>query len=827
MEKYNISGMSCAACSARVERAVSSLDGVTACSVNLLTNSMTVEGSDSKTVIAAVEAAGYGAALADSSLKPSGGRGEDIGDKREVKALALRLVSSLAILLILMYVSMGHIMWNFPLPSRLSSSPAALGLLQLLLALAVMIINQKFFISGTRAILKRSPNMDSLVALGSFSAFLWSTVVLFRICLSNNIEYAYHYLHDMYFESAAMIVALITLGKMLEAIAKGKTTSAIQSLLALTPPEAHIIRNGVEITVQTKDVLVGDVFIVRPGESFPVDGEIIKGESTVNEASLTGESMPLDKRVGDRVFAASQNLSGYIECRATKVGEDTLMGEVVKIVSDAASSKAPISKLADRVSGIFVPAVLVTALITTVIWIFINRDVGFALARGISVLVISCPCALGLATPVAIMVGSGIGAKGGVLFKSAAAIEATGRARIIALDKTGTITLGKPVVTDVLPYGISEDELIKTAASLEKKSEHPLARAILSLAEERDISVFETNAFEALSGNGVRAYCDSVEILGGSFSFISAHTSLTDNEREEFERLSSEGKTPLFFTKGGNLVGIIAVADEPKPDSIEAIAKMKKMGLRCVMLTGDNEITAKAIATRVGIDEVFASVMPRDKSDIVARLSRDGKCIMVGDGINDAPALTSADVGIAMGRGTDIAIESADAVLMGEGLSSLVGAVKLGRETLKNIKENLFWAFIYNVIGIPIAAGVFIHAGLTLTPMLGAAAMSISSVTVVMNALRLNTKRFFEKTDNASNPILKKAETVMINLKVKGMMCPHCEARVKSTLLSVNGVKSADVSHKAGTAEVEADVSVSAQMLIDAVVSAGYECTAV
>ncbi len=824
MKKYNITGMSCAACSRRVEKAVSALPGVSACTVNLLTNSMTVEGSDDQSIIKAVKVAGYGAS-------PEGERKKESREKEgreEISRLVCRLTASLALLLVLMYISMGHIMWGFPLPSALANAPIAIALAELLLSAVVMIINQKFFISGTRALLKRAPNMDSLVALGSFASFFWSTVILFRMCLAPNSEELWHLLHGMYFESAAMIVALITLGKLLEAVAKGKTTDAIKKLLELTPNTATVIRDGEEVLIPTREVRVGDVFVVRPGESFPVDGVVIKGESSVDESSLTGESMPREKLSGAYVYAASINLSGYLECRAMKVGEDTLMGEVVKTVSDAAATKAPISKLADRVSGIFVPTVLILALITALVWYFINRDVGYALARGISVLVISCPCALGLATPVAIMVGSGIGAKGGVLFKSAAAIETVGRAEIIALDKTGTITIGKPSVTDIIPFGIDEGELLCLAASIEKQSEHPLALAVLDEARSRGLSLYEVSGFEALSGSGILARLGEAELVGGNFAFVIDSVGKQNEYTGLYEALSKEGKTPLFFTRDGELIGIIAVADTMKHDSRDAISRLHKMGLRTVMLTGDNELCAKEIASRAGVDEVYAELMPRDKAALVKKLSGQGKCIMVGDGINDAPALTAADAGIAMGAGTDIAIESADAVIMGNGLMTLVSAVKLGKETLKNIRENLFWAFIYNVVGIPIAAGVFIPLGLTLTPMLGAAAMSISSFCVVMNALRLNTKKFFtnEKTSHNANINLQKERFSMINLKVKGMMCPHCEARVKSALEAVEGVKSAIVSHNDGTAKLVAEDFVVPELLIKAVKDAGYECEA-
>ncbi len=830
MKKYNISGMSCAACSARVERAVSSVAGVSSCSVNLLTNSMTTEGGEESDIIAAVKAAGYGASPANSKSKASGG--EEDGSGSEIRTLVIRLVSSAVILLLLMYISMGHMMWGFPLPSALAANPAALGLCELLLAAAVMIINQKFFISGTRAIFKGSPNMDTLVSLGSSVSFMWSVYVLFLVLFEKNHEAQHEYLHELYFESAAMIVALITLGKLLEAIAKGKTTSAIKSLMALTPKEAHVIRDGVEITVPSSEVRIGDIFAVRPGESFPVDGVVISGESGADEASLTGESMPVEKAEGSSVYASTINLTGYLECRAVKVGEDTVMGEVVKMVSDAASGKAPIAKLADRVSGIFVPVVLGIALLTSVIWLIINGDIAFALARGISVLVISCPCALGLATPVAIMVGSGIGARGGVLFKTATAIELAGRAKTVLLDKTGTITAGEAVVTDVIPRSVSESELLSLAAAAESRSEHPLARAICRHAEECRVEIPDAESFSALVGSGVSARIGGDEIYGGSYKFISDKISVSDDISELYTSLADEGKTPVFFTRGSSLLGVIAIADSVREDSAEAVAAMRRMGMRVVMLTGDNEKTAAAIAKRVGIDEVRASVLPADKANIAAEFSHLGKTVMVGDGINDAPALTAADVGIAIGRGTDIAIESADVVLMRDSLSGVVGALKLGRATLTNIKENLFWAFFYNAVCIPTAAGVFVSIGFTLSPMLGALAMSLSSFTVVMNALRLNLQRIFsKKSTNENNPCAVSAEheekedKKMIELTVKGMMCPHCEARVKSVLEAIDGVVSAEVSHEAKSARVTLSRDVDASVLADAVKAAGYECS--
>ncbi len=835
MKKYSITGMSCAACSARVERAVSALSDVKSCSVNLLTNSMTVDGSDDESIIAAVKSAGYGAYPADrnSSRIP-----ENAENKSEIRPIVFRLIFSLCLLFILMYISMGHLMWNFPLPNVLEEAPIAIAFLELLLALSVMIINQKFYISGTRAALKLSPNMDTLVALGSLASFLWSVYIVFEMIFAtySGNGNVHKYLHELYFESAAMIVALITLGKLLEAVAKGKTTNAIKSLLALTPKEAHVIRDGKEMTVPSSEVRVGDIFIIRPGESFPVDGEVIKGESSVDESSLSGESIPLEKSVGSQVFAASQNLTGYLECRAVHVGEDTLMGEVVKMVFDAASSKAPIAKLADRVSSVFVPVILFISAVTAVIWLIIKSDVGFALARAISVLVISCPCALGLATPVAIMVGSGIGAKGGVLFKSATAIELAGRAKIVAFDKTGTITGGKPQVTDVISFDIEKDELLSLAASLEAKSEHPLAVSLVAYVDSLGIEYSESDSFEALVGNGVKAEVFGRSLLGGNFKFISEKTDISEEQKAFYNKLTDQGKTPIFFTRDGSLIGIIALMDSLRYDSADAVAELRNMGLKVVMLTGDNERTARAVAASCGIDEVRAGVLPSEKADAVKALSAGGGVIMVGDGINDAPALTAADVGIAVGSGTDIAIESADAVMMRAGISAVPSAVRLGRETLKNIKENLFWAFFYNAIGIPIAAGVFVSLGLTLNPMFGAAAMSLSSFFVVVNALRLNTKRLFgiknknmkekECRNGYAIEAPKEEKTVKIELKVKGMMCPHCEARVKSVLEAVDGVVSAEVSHKSGTARVEHNAAVDSGILVKAVQDAGYECQA-
>ncbi|MBQ7333064.1 MAG: heavy metal translocating P-type ATPase [Clostridia bacterium] len=816
MNKYKITGMSCAACSARVEKAVFALEGVKTCSVNLLTNSMTVDGADSKRVIEAVERAGYGATL--SGAEKNSQNLEKDGDG-ERKTLLKRLIISLLLLLALMYVSMGHVMWGFPLPEVLKKNPFAIALIELLLSALVMIVNQKFYINGFKGLIKGAPNMDTLVAIGSLASFGWSTFIVFK--MSYEIADAHHYLHELYFESAAMIVGLITLGKLLEAIAKGKTTNAIKELLELAPKEAHVIRDGKEITIPSKDVLVGDVFVVRPGESFAVDGEVVSGESTVNEASLTGESIPLEKSPGSHVFAGTVNISGYIECRASKVGEETLLGEVVKMVSDASASKAPIAKVADRVAGIFVPLVLSIAFLTTLIWIFVNNSLGYALARGISVLVISCPCALGLATPVAIMVASGIGARGGVLFKTATSLELTGRAKTVVFDKTGTITTGELRVSDIIPSEISEQEFLSLAASLEAKSEHPIAKAIVRYAEEKSVELLPTKDFRSLAGHGVEATLDGEKIVSGNYKFIKESYEISDYFEEAYNKLSNEGKTPVFFAAREKAFGIIACEDSIREDSKEAIAEMRRMGMYTVMLTGDNERTAATIAERAGVDEYFSEMLPADKADFIEKLSKDSRVIMVGDGINDAPALTVADVGIAVGCGTDIAIESADVVLMSDSLSGVTGAIKLGRCTLKNIKENLFWAFIYNFVGIPLAAGAFIAAfGWELNPMFGALAMSLSSFSVVMNALRLNLKKIFKKsqTDNG-----KKEKLEMLTLKIRGMMCPHCEARVKSVLEAFPGV-TAEVSHKKGTAKLNLPDGTSPDDLVKAVIDAGYKC---
>ncbi len=832
MKTYNVKGMSCAACSARVEKAVSAVDGVVSCSVNLLTASMTVEGGNDDTVISAVRRAGYDASPKDAKTTRAKPDEADNEAGRELRVIVGRLVASFVLLLALMYVSMGHVMWGFPLPRALAANPVAIALIELLLSLCVLVINQRFFVNGFRGLVHRAPNMDTLVALGSSASFAWSTYLLFKMTFDAAAggAHLHEYLHGLYFESAAMILALITLGKLLEAVAKGKTTNAIKSLIALTPKEAHVVREGRELVIPSSEVLVGDLFVVRPGESFPVDGTVESGESTADESALTGESIPVEKSHGGHVFAGSVNLSGYLECRATKVGDDTVMGELVHLVSDTAASKAPIAKVADRVSGIFVPAVMAIAFVTALVWLFVNKSWSDALSHGIAVLVVSCPCALGLATPVAIMVGSGIGARGGVLFKSAAALEATGRASVIALDKTGTITSGAPSVTDVIPFEVSDGELLRLAASLEIKSEHPLAAAVVAKADELGVALAEARGFEALVGHGVRAEIEGAPVFGGSLKFIAERFGAPDKVAATAKRLSETGKTPLLFVRQGEVIGIIAVADAVRPSSAAAVRALKALELRVVMLTGDNERTARAVAASVGIDEVIAEVLPAEKAQRVSELASSAGVIMVGDGINDAPALTAADVGIAIGNGTDIAIESADVVLMRAELDGAVGAVRLGRAVLTNIKENLFWAFCYNLVGIPLAAGVFIPLfGVSLTPMFGAAAMSFSSFFVVMNALRLNLKHIFKSTDKSTDGEArrdgqKENDKMIITLNVKGMMCSHCEARVREALLAVEGVASATADAKAGVATVELSREVAPELLVATVKAAGYEC---
>ena len=838
MEQYTVTGMSCAACSARVEKAVSGVKGVSSCSVSLLTNSMGVEGTASaENIIAAVREAGYDASP-KGRQEPSARKSadEDALRDRETPVLKKRLIASLGFLIVLMYVSMGHMMWGWPLPGFFDGNHVAMGLLQMLLTIVIMVINQKFFISGFKSLWHRAPNMDALVALGATAAFGYSTFALFAMTdaqVRGDAAAVMSYMHEFYFESAAMILALITLGKMLEARSKGKTTDALKSLMKLAPKTATVERNGAEMTVPIEQVAKDDVFLVRPGESIPVDGMVIDGSSAVDESTLTGESIPVDKAAGSQVSAGTMNRSGFICCKATRVGEDTTLSQIIRMVSDAAATKAPIAKVADKVSGVFVPAVITIAAITVAAWLIAGQTVGFALARGISVLVISCPCALGLATPVAIMVGNGMGAKNGVLFKTAVSLEETGKAQIVALDKTGTITRGEPRVTDLIPAGgISETELLSAAYALEKKSEHPLARAITQRAEQEKLTAFEVERFEALPGNGLTASLDGAELLGGSFKFISGQIAVSDETAKRAERLSEEGKTPLLFARGGALIGIIAVADVIKDDSPQAIEQMRNMGIHVVMLTGDNERTAKAIGAKAGVDEVIAGVLPDGKESVIRSLKEKGKVIMVGDGVNDAPALTSADIGIAIGAGADVAIDAADVVLMKSRLSDVPAAIRLSRATLRNIHENLFWAFIYNTIGIPLAAGVFISVlGWQLNPMFAAAAMSLSSFSVVTNALRLNFVRIHDpKHDHKmkkKTPIKKETKQMEKTIKIEGMMCNHCEMHVKKALEALDGVKSAEVSHTAGTAVVTLEKAVADSALKQAVVDQGYTVTGI
>ena len=836
MEHYTVTGMSCAACSARVEKAVSAVPGVTSCSVSLLTNSMGVEGSSTPdAVISAVQAAGYGASLKGAAQSvPSIAEQEDALADHETPVLKRRLIASLGFLIVLMYFSMGHMMWGWPLPSFFDGNHVAMGLIQMLLTIAVMVINQKFFINGFKSLFHGAPNMDTLVALGATASFGYSTYALFAMTgaqVRGDAAAVMSYMHEFYFESAAMILALITVGKMLEARSKGKTTDALKSLMKLAPQTATLLRNGQEVTVPIAQVKRGDVFVVRPGENIPVDGVILEGESAVNESALTGESIPVDKAVGDSVSAATTNQSGFLRCEATRVGEDTTLSQIIKMVSDAAATKAPIAKVADRVSGVFVPTVITIAVITTAVWLLCGKPIGFALARGISVLVISCPCALGLATPVAIMVGNGLGAKNGILFKTAVSLEETGKTEIVALDKTGTITKGEPRVTDVLPAdGLTESALLALAAALEQRSEHPLARAVMLRAEEDKLSVSEVSDFRALPGNGLTATLNDEELLGGSLSFISTKADVPQALRDKAEALAEEGKTPLLFARGGKLAGVIAVADVIKEDSPAAIAALRNMGIHVVMLTGDNEKTARAIGRQAGVDEVIAGVLPEGKESVIRRLQKQGKVAMVGDGINDAPALTRADIGIAIGAGTDVAIDAADVVLMKSQLSDVPAAIRLSRATLRNIHENLFWAFFYNVIGIPLAAGVWIPIfGWTLNPMFGAAAMSLSSFCVVSNALRLN---LFKLHDAGKDKKIKKKhhkeETTMEKtMKIEGMMCGHCEAAVKKALEAVDGVASAEVSHTSGTAVVTLSKPVDSAVLKKAVEDKDYKVTSI
>ena len=836
MKQYNVTGMSCAACSARVEKAVSKVPGVTACSVSLLTNSMGVEGTAApETVIAAVQEAGYGASLKGAGkAAPSMSEAEAQLEDHETPKLKRRLLWSLGFLIVLMYFSMGHMMWGWPLPSFYNDNHIAMGLTQLLLTVVIMVINQKFFISGFKSLWHRAPNMDTLVALGSAAAFIYSTYALFAMTdaqVKGDMDGVMKYMMDFYFESAAMILTLITVGKMLEARSKGKTTDALKGLMKLAPKTACILRDGTEVTVPVNQVQKDDVFLVRPGESIPVDGVVLEGSSAVNEAALTGESIPADKAAGDSVSAATVNQSGFLKCRATRVGEDTTLSQIIQMVSDAAATKAPIAKIADKVSGVFVPAVICIALVTTAVWLLIGQSFGYALARGISVLVISCPCALGLATPVAIMVGSGLGAKNGILFKTAASLEETGRIEIVALDKTGTITSGEPKVTDIVPAdGGDETTLLRSALALEQKSEHPLARAVLQHCREAGITAGDVSEFKALPGNGLTAVLDGVTICGGNLDFIGSRAEVTDKMRAEAEKLSESGKTPLFFAAGDRLLGIIAVADVIKEDSPQAVRELQNMGIQVVMLTGDNERTAKAIGAQAGVDQVIAGVLPDGKETEIRRLMQRGKVAMVGDGINDAPALTRANIGIAIGAGTDVAIDAADVVLMKSRLSDVPAAIRLSRATLRNIHENLFWAFFYNTIGIPIAAGVFIPLGLTLNPMLGAAAMSLSSFCVVSNALRLNLFKLRDAShDHKRNTHLKEireeTNSMEKTMKIKGMMCGHCEATVKKALEAVPGVSEAKVSHENGTAVVTLSAPVDDSVLKNAVEAKDYTVT--
>lgn len=828
MEQFNVTGMSCAACSARVEKAVSKLDGVSSCSVSLLTNSMGVEGTaKADDIIKAVEDAGYGASLKNDREKSAKSVDSDALKDTETPKIKKRLIASIIFLAVLMYISMGHMMWNFPLPSFLAENHIAMGLVQLLLTGIIMVINQHFFISGFKGIIHRSPNMDTLVALGSGAAFIYSTYALFAMTnaqLNGDMQAVMGYMHEFYFESAAMILTLITVGKMLEAHSKGKTTDALKGLMNLAPKTAVIVKDGVETEVSIDSVQKDDIFVVRPGESIPVDGIILEGSSAVNESALTGESIPADKDVGDKVSAATINQSGFIKCKATRVGEDTTLSQIIKMVSDAAATKAPIAKIADKVSGIFVPVVIIIAIITAVIWLLIGDPFGSALQRAISVLVISCPCALGLATPVAIMVGNGVGARNGILFKTAVSLETSGNINIVALDKTGTITSGEPKVTDIVTSdGISEAELLQTAVTLECKSEHPLAKAIIGKAEEMQITRQEISNFQILAGNGLSGTLENTLVAGGNLNFISSRAEIVSEIKAKAEQLAENGKTPLFFSKGNKLLGIIAVADVIKEDSPRAIKELRDMGIKVVMLTGDNVKTADAIGKQAGVDEVIAGVLPDGKEKVIQKLKMQGKVAMVGDGINDAPALTSADVGIAIGAGTDIAIDSADIVLMKSRLSDVPAAIRLGRSTLRNIHENLFWAFIYNIIGIPLAAGLFIPIfGWGLNPMFGAAAMSLSSFCVVTNALRLNfVKIHSAKRDKKIKSKEKKKMTK--TMKIEGMMCPHCEARVKQVLEELPEVESVVASHEKGTAELILNKEISDEILKKTVEEQGYK----
>ena len=836
MVQYNVTGMSCAACSARVEKAVSKVPGVTSCAVSLLTNSMGVEGSaSSAAIISAVQEAGYGASLKGAgNAASSASEAEAQLEDHETPKLKRRLIWSLGFLIVLMYFSMGHMMWGWPLPAFYDGNHVAMGLTQLLLTVIIMVINQRFFISGYKSLWHRAPNMDTLVALGATAAFVYSTYALFAMTdaqVKGDSAAVMDYMMDFYFESAAMILTLITVGKMLEARSKGKTTDALKGLMKLAPKTATVIRDGAEVVIPVEQVRKDDVFAVRPGESIPVDGVVLEGSSAVNEAAITGESIPADKAPGDTVTAATVNQSGYLKCRATRVGEDTTLSQIIRMVSDAAATKAPIAKIADKVSGVFVPTVISIAAITTVVWLLLGQGVGFALARGISVLVISCPCALGLATPVAIMVGSGLGAKNGILFKTAASLEETGRIEIVALDKTGTITSGEPAVTDIIPAeGVSEAEFVTLAASLEQKSEHPLAGAVMQYAESRKIAPQEVTDFRALPGNGLTAVYGGRTLYGGSCAFIGGKLAVPGDMQAKAAALSEAGKTPLMFCDGDRLLGIIAVADVIKPDSPQAVRELQNMGIQVVMLTGDNERTAKAIGAQAGVDHVIAGVLPDGKESVIRRLMEQGKVAMVGDGINDAPALTRANIGIAIGAGTDVAIDAADVVLMKSRLSDVPAAIRLSRATLRNIHENLFWAFFYNTIGIPIAAGVFVSLGLTLNPMLGAAAMSLSSFCVVSNALRLNLFKLHDasrdhKRKNHIKEIKKETTEMEKTMKITGMMCSHCEATVKKVLEAIPEVAGAKVSHEAGTAVVTLSAPVDDAVLKNAVEAKDYTVT--
>ena len=828
MQRFDVTGMSCAACAARIEKAVSKVPGVTACSVNLLTNSLAAEGTaDSGAIIAAVTAAGYGATEKRRREAPAAKKPPESGDK----SVRNRLIASLVFLFVLMYFSMGHMMFGFPLPPVLEGNHVAMGLIQLLLTAAVMVINQRFFVSGFRSLFRGAPNMDALVALGASAAFGYSTFALFAMTdaqLHGNAELVMYYMDELYFESAAMILTLITVGKMLEARSKGKTTDALNALMKLAPATATVIRDGKEQLIPAAQLTVGDIFAVRPGESIPADGTVTEGESAVNEAALTGESIPADKSAGDKVSAATINLSGYLRCKATHVGDDTALSRIIRMVSDAAAEKAPVAKLADRVSGVFVPVVIAIAAVTVAVWLLCGQTVGYALARGISVLVISCPCALGLATPVAIMVGSGVGAKNGILFKTAASLEETGKVKTVVLDKTGTITKGEPAVTDIIPAeGVSRAELLTAACTLEAKSEHPLSAAVMRKSGEEGILPGETTGFTVLPGRGLSAECNGRKLLGGSVSFISEQAGIPDYLAKEADRLSGEGKTPLCFAADGKMLGIVAVADVIKPESSAAVEQLHSMGIRVVMLTGDNERTARAVGAQAGVDEVTAGVLPDGKEAVIRELKQHGRVAMVGDGINDAPALTRADTGIAIGAGTDIAIDAADVVLIKSRLTDVPAAIRLSRATLRNIRENLFWAFIYNIIGIPLAAGAFVQLfGWSMDPMFGAAAMSLSSFCVVTNALRLNLVKIHGRTvpeasDYNTKP--KEKETMEVTMKIEGMMCGHCEAAVKKALEALPTVESAEVSHEKGTAVVKLSADTPFEALKKAVEDKDYK----